>query len=392
METFRETLAYVAPVLSLAKEFWPASIVLVTALPYAAVKLASPPLRALWLAGSSRLTTARVQSARLKDVDALRALLPKLGGPEGAFAVLSGPKGVGKTTVATTALQRTYGVVALHVPAGMSSVEIETAVLQLIAHARLSTTQFNMHLYAQRVLRLYNLVARHPPIVLLHVKERTLDEKYARVAPAARTLTDSFGLRVVIDASANSLDPMATSTIRETLMVLDLMPKDVAKTEFAPVFGLLAKYDLVDPVWAVVGGSPAHLNKLKEILAPVPDTQAEVEAATLGYLRKLLFKANTARKDMLDSHPTMCKVLAAIQADGYFVADLTLEMGIKRPNPDKVTRTVLRVFADIPVEVLEPIDGATSMVIRHSANVGTTLSDLRSWSRGLDEKVPSLPA
>jgi putative protein kinase ArgK-like GTPase of G3E family len=72
------------------------------------------PGRALARALRSRLARApSPQSARAADVLALRETLANIS--QGRYVVVQGPKGVGKSCVVETALQRTCGVVVVEV-------------------------------------------------------------------------------------------------------------------------------------------------------------------------------------------------------------------------------------------------------------------------------------
>lgn len=66
---------------------------------------------------------------------------------------------------------------------------------------------------ATKVVKLYNRVASKfgstPPLVILNVAEVPPGEMFAQVVPAARTLAEDVGARVLVDSSINSL-PGAT--------------------------------------------------------------------------------------------------------------------------------------------------------------------------------------
>ena len=54
---------------------------------------------------------------------------------------------------------------------------------------------------ALRVIWFYNLAASKPPLVIINSSERQSDETYSKISAAARTLTDDYGLRVLVDGN-----------------------------------------------------------------------------------------------------------------------------------------------------------------------------------------------
>jgi len=95
------------------------------------------PGRALALALRSRLARApSPQSARAADVLALRETLANTS--QGRYVVVQGPKGVGKSCVVETALQRTCGVVVVEVAPGAKEEAIVSSALASVAGVRSS--------------------------------------------------------------------------------------------------------------------------------------------------------------------------------------------------------------------------------------------------------------
>jgi hypothetical protein len=114
-----ETLSHVAGIV--------ASFVAITAPSAAALGLAPRlgPLRAIVFALGTRFERAPKVTQRTTELRTLRSMLSTVQRDQ--YVVVSGPKGVGKSCMVDTALQYTFGVVAIRVPAGTSEKEILAA-------------------------------------------------------------------------------------------------------------------------------------------------------------------------------------------------------------------------------------------------------------------------
>jgi hypothetical protein len=121
---------------------------------------------------------------------------------------------------------------------------------------------------ARRILFFYSLLFKHSPIVVIGVPEREIGEQYPQVTSAVRALADDFGLRVIVDGSTNSIPPALLTTKRETVIAVEPMSKEQIESipEFSSLIDFLKSRNLDDPVWMVLGGSPADYLKLKEAI------------------------------------------------------------------------------------------------------------------------------
>ena len=104
--------------------------------------------------------------------------------------------------------------------------------------------------------------------MVIRVPERQIGEPYAQVTSAVRDLADDYGLRVVVDGSPNSLPPELLATKRERVIAVEPMSKEQIESipEFKGLIGFLKSRNLDEPVWKVLGGSPADYLSLEEAI------------------------------------------------------------------------------------------------------------------------------
>ena len=342
-----------------------ASIAVIAAPPAAVALGAVPrlgPGRALALGLASRLfTRAAVASARTADVAALRGMLA--ASCRGQYVVVAGPKGVGKSCVVASATEAACGVVTVRVPAGASEPAILADVFTALTRFYIRTLDQSGS--ARRVLWWHELLFRVPATVVLQAAERKPSQAFADLDSAARALAGGYGLRVVIDASNNSLPDAALTTLREMVLEVEPMPRATleALPELSPLLAALRAAHLADTVWAVAGGVPAHYLQLlaqweaqeRSDLAPV------VAAFALGALKKAVHNVGDAV-----AADKRLKALFCLFRDAHKVPYSVLQAeGLVRPSPDKVLRAVFAVgISGAPEDVLVPADAATALVLR----------------------------
>ena len=305
-------------------------------------------------------------SQRTASVDALRAKLASVAADQ--YIVVTGPKGVGKSCVVDTAMQRTCGVVHVGVAAGSSQKDIVRDALSSVANVQLGFVDPRPSV--RRVLWWYAL-ALPPPIVVLRAHERAEGEAHARITGAVRELV-SCGLRVVVDASTNSLPPEALATLRQRVLELEPMPQELLFTlpEHARLFAMLRAERLVGVVWAVLGGVPAHYCALGGALREAPPEDAPRVVA--AYARSELRSAIDRRDTLLAAHPAMGPLLFEFRTRGSVPKARLVALGIESPSPNKV----LRAVAMDDAVALVPADAAMALVLRHRLSAVPSVEEL----------------
>ena len=326
------------------------------------------PGRALVLALRSRLARApSPQSARAADVLALRKTLESTS--QGRYVVVQGPKGVGKSCVVETALQRTCGVVVVRVTPGTREDAIVSSALASIAGIR--SSMWDPRPSALRVLWWYRWLLP-PPIVVLRVSERPAGEPFAQTAGAVRSLVD-YGFRAVIDSSPNSLEPGTLATLRQDAIELGPMPRALlfSLPEHAALCEALREAGLEDVVWAVLGGVPAHYTALRDKLrrAAPKDTASLIERYLDEQLRGAISRLND-----LKPHSSLVPVL-----DEFRRVDEVAESRLR----DIVSPSLIKVLRSAAAQggkatVLVPADSAMALVLRHRFETVPALGELRA--------------
>ena len=330
------------------------------------------PGRALALALRSRLARApSPQSARAADVLALRETLASTS--QGRYVVVRGPKGVGKSCVVETALQRTCGVVVVEVAPGAPKDAIVSSALASVAGVRSSL--WDPRPSALRVLWWYRWLLP-PPVIVLCVSERPVGKEYAETAGAVRSLVNC-GFRAVIDSSPNSLEPGTLTTLRQDVIELGPMPRALlfSLPEHAALHAALREAGLEDVVWAVLGGVPAHYTALHDKLRRCRASSEDFGRSVEAYVRTELRGAITRRASMLVAHPFMAPILDEFVAASEIPEELLTGRMIQSPSPNKVLRTVASSSGET---VYVPADAAMALVLRHRLVAPPPIAELRT--------------
>lgn len=320
-------------------------------------------------------------SQRVDDVRKLRALLSSSNVDQ--YMVVSGPKGVGKTRIVNSALYSSFGVVFVRVPVGTGESQIKTDVFNTITRCQsrfIDTTGS-----ARRVIWWHRVIFRTPVTVVLEAAERKPSESFAAVDGAARALTQNFGVRVVIDASNNSLPDAAVATKREVRLDVEAMSlaQVEALPELASLLDALKKADLADVVWACIGGNPADYKSLGSAWKAC--SYQDIGLVVSEFLQELLAKA----LDHVDGAVAANEHLHGLYAmfrDGSDVPTSVLRgMKLVRPSPDKVLRSVRRLTSPgsegSGQRILVPVDAATALVLRYGLDKTPSIEQLKAMLR-----------
>eukprot|EP00993_Chasmostoma_nieuportense_P000973 NODE_1894_length_1343_cov_14.059211_g1799_i0.p1 GENE.NODE_1894_length_1343_cov_14.059211_g1799_i0~~NODE_1894_length_1343_cov_14.059211_g1799_i0.p1 ORF type:complete len:428 (-),score=89.54 NODE_1894_length_1343_cov_14.059211_g1799_i0:59-1291(-) len=222
------------------------------------------PGRALGLAVRSYFAKLREISIRQAEIRSLQDRLGTLSDSDD-YLVVYGPNGVGKTCLLRTALRHTLGVVYVVVSPGNTAGIIADNAFRTLT--KIDYAHFNPQGSVRRVLFWYRSIFRlRPPIVVLCVAEAR-NGNYAEMTAATRRLA-AMGLRVIVDASENSLDTGVLSTKRERAHPVDLLTRDqvAAIPKFQALFTEVEDPALARLLWTVVGGNPAVLESLADEL------------------------------------------------------------------------------------------------------------------------------
>jgi hypothetical protein len=265
-----------------------------------------------------------------------------------------------------TSLEYTVGVVTVRVAAGTGEKEIMADAFKAITRSNISFLDHSAS--AWRVLWWHHFFFRQPATVVLQAAERKSTQQFADLDSSARALTHSYGARVLIDASNNSLPDAATATKREDVLEVEPMRRELLEElpELQPLHEALKSANLADVVWMCVGGNPADYKSLLTTWTRKPD---EIELVVARFVQKLVGKAMDNVSSAVASNKHLQGLFDKFRESSEVPSAILSDMEIVRPSPDKVLRAVeLRASAGScggGQRVLIPADAATAVVLRH---------------------------
>ena len=183
--------------------------------------------------------------------------------------------------------------------------------------------------------------------MVIRVPERQIGEPYAQVTSAVRDLADLYDLRVVVDGSPNSIPPELLATKRETVIAVEPMSKEQIESipEFKGLIALLKSHNLDEPVWKVLGGSPADYLKLEEAITDnklsLSDTASEeVVNQVKNHLQSVL--SDSLNKNVVKSNFNTIQIIKIFREKKIIRIPVTelKAMGLLLDYPNKVFREV----------------------------------------------------
>jgi len=216
--------------------------------------------------------------------------------------------------------------------------------------------------------------------VVIRVPERLSGQQYADVPSAVRALADDFGLRVVVDGSPNSIPPELIATKRETVIAVEPMSKEQIESvpEFKGLIDFLKSRNLDDPVWKVLGGSPADYLKLDEAIIDnklsLSDTASdEVVDQVKNHLQSIL--SDALNKNVANSSSNTKRIIT-------FFRD---EKAIKIPKMELEANRLLldypnKVFREVKTMegwYIVPSSPAVSLIIAENIQSDEGVRELR---------------
>ena len=215
--------------------------------------------------------------------------------------------------------------------------------------------------------------------MVIRVPERQIGEPYAQVTSAVRDLADLYDLRVVVDGSPNSIPPELIATKRETVITVEPMTREQIESipEFKGLIALLKSHNLDEPVWKVLGGSPADYLKLEEAIADnklsLSDTASEeVVNQVKNHLQSVLTKSlNRILKSSLTTKQII-KIFREKKITMIPMPELEAD-GLLLDYPNKVFREVVTIEDSYIV----PSSPAVSLIISENVQNGVGVRELR---------------
>jgi hypothetical protein len=215
--------------------------------------------------------------------------------------------------------------------------------------------------------------------VVIRVPERQTGEPYAQVTSAVRDLADLYGLRVVVDGSPNSIPPELLATKRETVIAVEPMSKEQIESipEFKDLIVFLKSHNLDEPVWKVLGGSPADYLKLEEAIIDnkfsLSDTASDVVVNQVkNHLRSFLTKSLNRILKSSSTTKQIIKIFRERKIIMIPMSELEAE-GLLLDYPNKVFREVVTMEDSYIV----PSSPAVALIISENVQNGVGVRELR---------------
>jgi hypothetical protein len=206
-------------------------------------------------------------------------------------------------------------------------------------------------------------------------------QNYADVPAAVRDLADLYGLRVVVDGSPNSLPPTLLATKREMVVAVEPMSKEQIESisEFKDLIDFLKSHNLDEPVWKVLGGSPADYLKLEEAIIvnklSLPNTASDVVVNQVkDHLQSVL--SNSLNKIVANSSSTTEDIIEIFRKRKVNkIPKMELKgLGFLLDYPNKVFREVDTVEDSYIV----PSSPAVSLIVTENIRNGEDVRELRA--------------
>jgi hypothetical protein len=182
-----------------------------------------------------------------------------------------------------------------------------------------------------------------------------------------------------VDGSPNSLPPTLLATKRETVIAVEPMSREQIESipEFKGLIALLKSHNLDEPVWKVLGGSPADYLKLEEAIADnklsLSDTASEeVVNQVKNHLQLVLTKSlNRILKSSLTTKQII-KIFREKKISMIPMPELEAD-GLLLDYPNKVFREVVTIEDSYIV----PSSPAVSLIISENVQNGVGVRELR---------------
>ncbi len=234
---------------------------------------------------------------------------------------------------------------------------------------------------ARRLLFFYSFLFKRSPIVVINVPVREIGEPYAQVTAAVRDLTDSYGLRVVVDGPPNSLPPTLLATKREIEINVEPMSKEQIDSipELKDLITFLKSHNLDEPVWKVFGGSPIDYLKLEEAIIgkklSLSDNTASEKVVNLVKNRLHSVLTKSLNKNVADSSANTQAIIDAFREKKIIRIPKTKlkAMGLLLDFPNEVFREVKTMEGSYIV----PSSPAVSLIISENIQSDEGVRELR---------------
>jgi hypothetical protein len=322
------------------------------------------PGRALFLGFKSFFSHCKPESVRKDLVKKIRSSLEKQ--IRGRFLIVTGPKGIGKTVGVTTAMKRKFGVVNVRIYRNES--------LDKIVDESLGNSSFYGDEAASRIIWWHRLFFRCSPTVVLTSNEKVTDKSFAHIPNAARTLSESYNLRVVVDGTDTSLPDGIFETLRENAIFVEAMSKENVENlnELNSLVAKLRISKLDNQVFCILGGVPANYESLMQVCDVLKDTEF-LDAVELFLVREQA-KAIELRDLAILNNPVLIELYRLFHEYDKIKYRLYFDFRVKHSS--HVDEVLRRVYVDRSY-YLTPTTPAMAYVLKHNCNEPHSIKEIQ---------------
>ena len=322
------------------------------------------PLRAMSLMLRSRwIKNGTHKSLRHKEIEVLRDAVAGCTN-KAHYVVVGGPKGVGKSCMIDTCFSKSMGVLRCSIAPDTPEKSVLLECYYAINGG--GSLFIDPEPNVRRVLFWYRVLTfGNYPTMIIAVSERPPRKEPAELTGAVRRLA-AQGLKVVVDASPNSLPPDLLSTRRQDIIVVEGMSDDniLLLPQLQVLHKQLDEAKLSAVVLKLLGGNPAEWERLAKAVQMPSEVSVHEKVRTFlcGMISNVVDECCT----MAALEPKFKEVFTLLRDHESVDKAVLEEMQLVFPSRCKVLRMREVIGKEVQVQ---PIDPITAFVLQHGRSV-----------------------
>ena len=290
-------------------------------------------------------------------------------------------------------MRREPGVVRTSVAHDTKAPDIVAEALRDVAGSNLPISLIDHSFSAHHVAWWHRRFFGTPPTVILRASAsgNAGDAHAGALASAGRTLADSHGMRVIVDASHVSLF-MAVEANRRLTLQVEPMPRDLieALDGMGELHAALKAAGVADAVWAVAGGHPAQYNKLLEQWNAAG--RGDITTVAGDFVASLLRAAISDCAIMVDEHPRLAPLYDMFAAEDTVLVSVPV-MAMIHPAPPTAGGVLRKILGALPdggghASMFVPATPAMGLVLRHKLKEVPSMRDLAAMAAAAGPAAP----
>lgn len=204
-------------------------------------------------------------SIRKKEIEEIKSRLSD--NTNNRYLIVTGDKGIGKTTLINTATYNWPGKVKFTVYPDQTYQQILDSAFNSLT-GNCDQGRYWVKGGALRVIKWYKRLFGSSPLLIIRTYSKTPFENYAPITIAVRKLTEVYGLKVIVDSSLDSINPDLLKNEQQQIMEIIPMSKDQiwSLPQLSDFFECVKELKLDEIIWLVFGGNPILYKNIWEKL------------------------------------------------------------------------------------------------------------------------------